>query len=107
MANYDSNNVSVLLGNGDGTFQAAVNYDTGTGPRSIATGDFNSDGNTDLVVANTDSNNVSVLLGNGDGTFQAAVNYGTGLRPVLGGGRRFQRRRQTRPGGGKSMPATT
>jgi uncharacterized protein (TIGR03437 family) len=70
-------NVSVLLGNGDGTFQAAVNYGAGLGPYSIAVGDFNGDGMVDLVTANN-GGNVSVLLGNGDGTFQAAVNYGAG-----------------------------
>ena len=82
VANYNSNNVSVLLGNGNGTLQAAVNYGTGTGPRSITTGDFNKDGNIDLAVAySVFAGNVSILLGNGDGTFQAAVSYGAGLRP--------------------------
>jgi hypothetical protein len=81
VANSGSNNVSVLLGNGDGTFQAAVNYDVGSGPQLVATGDFNGDGKTDLVVANSGSNNVSVLLGNGDGTFQTAVNYDVGSGP--------------------------
>ena len=78
VANCDSNNVSVLLGNGNGTFQAAVNYAAGTYPSSVAVGDFNGDGKADLAVANCASNNVSVLLGNGNGTFQAAVNYGAG-----------------------------
>ena len=76
VANEGSDNVSILLGNGDGTFQAAVNYGAGTDPDSVAVGDFRGDGKLDLVVANYYSNNVSVLLGNGDGTFQAAVNYG-------------------------------
>jgi hypothetical protein len=78
----------VLLGNGDGTFQPAVNYAAGPMPRSIAVGDFNGDGKPDLAVAEegtahsfTDSA-VSVLLGNGDGTFQPAVNYGAGSMPV-------------------------
>jgi hypothetical protein len=74
-------NVSVLLGNGDGTFQAAVNYNTGSFPKAVAVGDFNGDGKLDLVTANYSSNNISVLLGNGDGTFQAAVNYNTGSFP--------------------------
>jgi hypothetical protein len=76
-----SNNVSVLLGNGDGTFQPAVAYGAGSIPYSVAVGDFNGDGRLDLVVANTNSNNVSILLGNGDGTFQAAVAYGVGSDP--------------------------
>jgi uncharacterized protein (TIGR03437 family) len=56
-------NVSVLYGNGDGTFGAAANYDVGIAPDSIAVGDFNGDGRADLVTANRGSNNVSVLLG--------------------------------------------
>ena len=78
VANLGSNDISVLLGNGDGTFQAAVNYGAGSGPRSIGVGDFNGDGKLDLAVVNTNGNNVSVLLGNGDGTFQPAVNYAAG-----------------------------
>ncbi len=81
VANNSSSNVSVLLGNGDGTFQAAVNYATGPIPRSVVVGDFNGDGKTDLAVANNSSSTVSVLLGNGDGTFRAAVNYAVASGP--------------------------
>ena len=53
MANEGSNNVSVLLGNGDGTFQTAVSYGTGGyQPYSVAVADVNGDGKPDLVVAN-------------------------------------------------------
>ena len=55
--------MSVLLGNGNGTFQAAVNYAAGTHPQSVAVGDFNGDGRADLAVASYGSNNVSILLG--------------------------------------------
>jgi len=65
--------VNVLLGNGNGTFQAPVNYAVDSSPNSVTAGDFNGDGNTDLVVADQDA--VSVLLGNGNGTFQPAVDY--------------------------------
>src|SRR5262249_51928139 len=71
--------VSVLLGNGDGTFQPARNFTAGTNPRSVAVGDFNGDGILDLAVANL--NNVSVLLGNGDGTFRAARSFAAGRAP--------------------------
>src|SRR5438128_89154 len=74
-------NLSVLLGNGDGTFQAAVNYGAGAKRSSVAVGDFNGDGKADLAVANSGTNNISVLVGNGDGTFQAAVNYSVGDGP--------------------------
>jgi len=73
--------VSVLLGNGDGLFQAAVNFGVGTYPNQVAVGDLNSDGNLDLVTANEDSHNLSVLRGNGDGTFQPALNF-SGDNPV-------------------------
>ena len=66
-----SNTVSILLGNGDGTFQTHVDYPTGQAPTSVAIGDFNGDGKLDLAVANQDDNTVSILLGNGDGTFQS------------------------------------
>jgi len=75
--------VGVLLGNGDGTFQAAVTYGTGGDsgpfrPVSIAIADVNGDHKPDLVVANGHSNSVGVLLGNGDGTFKPAATYGSG-----------------------------
>src|SRR5262249_31341063 len=76
-----SDNVSVLLGNGDGTFQAAVNYAVGSLPIFVTVGDLNGDGNLDLAVANGGSNTVSVLLGNGDGTFQMAKNLPVGTTP--------------------------
>jgi len=78
-ANFYGNTVSVLLGNGDGTFQPHVNYATGIGPDSVVVGDFNRDGKLDLAVLSQGSNAVSVLLGNGDGTFQRAANYAAGI----------------------------
>ena len=73
--------VAVLLGNGDGTFQPAVTYNSGDGDAwSVAVADVNSDGRLDLVVANNLSSAVGVLLGNGDGTFQSAVSYPTGAQ---------------------------
>jgi hypothetical protein len=81
VANQGSNDVSVLLGNGDGTFQKPLQYAVGIGPSALVAGDFRGDGRTDLAVANTLSNDVSVLLGNGDGTFQNQVRYAAGLGP--------------------------
>ena len=73
--------VSVLLGNGDGRFKAAVNYG-GPSSFSVAVGDFNGDRKPDLAVANSVDSTVSVLLGKGDGTFRAAMTYGAGSYPV-------------------------
>ena len=81
VANLGSNDVSVLLGNGDGTFQNQVRYPAGTSPFALVAGDFSGDGRTDLAVANLGSNDVSVLLGNGDGTFQNQVRYPAGTSP--------------------------
>ena len=73
--------VSVLLGNGNGTFQGAVNYWVGAVPSSVTVGDFNGDGKPDLAVANAYMSNVSVLLGNGDGTFVLSGSYAAGSNP--------------------------
>src|SRR2546425_10353811 len=82
---YDPNNVpptvSVLLSNGDGTFQPARTFAAGTSPYFVAVGDVNGDGRPDLAVANYNSHNVSVLLGNGDGAFQPPWTFGAGRSP--------------------------
>jgi hypothetical protein len=68
--------INVLLGNGDGTFQAAVSYDAGAEPISVAVSDFDGDGKLDVAVADFDVGDgeaVSLLLGNGNGTFQPPV----------------------------------
>jgi len=74
-------NVSVLLGNGNGTFQTQQIFDTGNRPASVAVADANGDGKPDLIVANYSSNSVSVLLGNGNGTFQSQQIFATGKSP--------------------------
>jgi hypothetical protein len=75
-ANKGSNNISVFLNNGDGTFKDAVNYPVGTAPVDVYVADFNRDLINDIVVANQGSSDVSLLLGDGRGGFQAAENFG-------------------------------
>ena len=74
--------VSVLLGNGDGTFQSAINSPAGSNPGIVAVGDFNEDGKPDLVVAAIYG--LNILLGNGDGSFRAPVSYGSGQNDFSG-----------------------
>jgi hypothetical protein len=81
VTNFVANTVSVLLGNGDGSFRARVDYATGGGPDSVVARDFSGDGKLDLAVRNNIDNTVSILLGNGDGTFQQHVDFPTGLGP--------------------------
>jgi hypothetical protein len=80
-SNSGANSVSVLLGNGDGTFKAHTDFATGRQPNSVASGDLNGDGKLDLATANFNNDNVSVLIGNGDGTFQPHVDYATSNSP--------------------------
>lgn len=75
VANYDDNSVSVLLGNGDGTFQSVPISATVYGSVSLAVGDFDGDGKLDLATANPGDRDVSVLLGNGDGTFNHSDDF--------------------------------
>src|SRR5437879_4591595 len=87
VANIYTDQVSVLLGNGDGTFQRAVSYKAGPDSQSVTVGDFNGDGKADLavtsfIIGDFKISAVSMLLGNGDGTFQSAVNYGPTDMPV-------------------------
>jgi hypothetical protein len=82
VTNDGSNNVSVLLGNGNGGFGTATNFPADMNPDSVAVGDFNRDGNLDLAIANFGSRNVSVLLGNGNGGFGTATNFQVDLYPL-------------------------
>jgi hypothetical protein len=76
----DDGNVSILFGNGDGTFQSANNVPGGKNPFAIATADFNRDSKADLVLIG--SSGVGVLLGNGDGTFRPVTFLATASGPL-------------------------
>src|ERR1022692_4604256 len=82
VVNSNSKDISILLGNGDGTFRIAVNYSGGTSPVSLALGDFTGDGKIDLAVANSHLNSVATLKGIGDGTFVTGVGFGAGIGPI-------------------------
>src|SRR5580658_362862 len=77
VANSSGNNISVLFGDGKGTFNPPVNYSDSRGPGFILASDLKGDGKLDLVVANYESG-VSVFLNNGTGTFLKAADYATG-----------------------------
>jgi hypothetical protein len=80
-ASHGANEVSVLLGNADGTFGPKSDFAAGDTPRGLAIADLNGDGKPDLVTANSGANTVSVLLGNGDGTFAPKTDFGSGGAP--------------------------
>jgi hypothetical protein len=75
VANGESGSVGILLGNGDGTFQAVHTLQVGGVPFSVVTADVNADGKRDLLVA---GGGVGLFLGNGDGTFQEGQFVGDG-----------------------------
>ena len=79
--NYTDNDVSILIGNGDGTFQDAIKVTVGLGPLDLAVDDMNGDGIPDLITANAIGNDLSILLGNGDGTFQNRLRFFPGGSP--------------------------
>ena len=79
-SNFDTDNISVLEGNGDGTFKRHTLFPVGGSPSDIVTADFNRDGSVDIATSNAADDNVSILFGNGDMTFEprtdfAAMNY--------------------------------
>jgi hypothetical protein len=85
--------LSVLVGNGDGSFQNPINITTGATPTAVAVGDLLGNGLDDIVTANT-NNTLSVLLSNGNGTFQDARTVNNGgfvlslaLSDLVGNGR--------------------
>ena len=84
VVNQTDNSVSVLLGNGDGTFTAALNSPLGTGqsPTAVTVTDFNADGNADIAVTDPATDSVSVFLGLGQGLFAPAFELPVGTNPT-------------------------
>jgi hypothetical protein len=73
--------VSILLGQGNGTFEPAQDFAVGGAPLSVTVGDFNGDGQQDIATANDQTFTVSILLGRGDGTFESAQDFAAGVIP--------------------------
>jgi hypothetical protein len=91
-ANCNSDNLSVYLNNGDGSFQNATYYNPALNaaggtvadvyPQAVTIADVNGDGKADVISSNYDSGDVTILLGNGDGTLQQpTIGYATGGYP--------------------------
>ncbi|MGC2401858.1 MAG: FG-GAP-like repeat-containing protein [Acidobacteriaceae bacterium] len=80
--NSGLNNVAVILGNGDGTFNAPAYYGAPSAPWNVVVADINNDGILDLAVASDSSASATILQGNGDGTFKAAILIPTGAQQV-------------------------
>src|SRR5262249_56671180 len=94
---YADGSVSVLLGNGDGSFQTARDFRVGTEPMFVAVGEVNGDGLPDLAVANPSSADLSLLSGHGDGSFQAARHFCAGRLPSAIALREVHRRGPAHP----------
>jgi hypothetical protein len=80
-ATFTNSTVTILLGNGDGTFTLKSTMPAGNNPVAITVGDFRRDGKVDLAIVDQASNTVTVLLGNGDGTFTPAPSPAVGVGP--------------------------
>lgn len=81
--NSGSDDVTMLFGNGNGTFRSAISFGVGRSPMFLASGDLNLDGKLDLIVAETGSDGVVVLLGKGNGFFESPSFYPSGKGPTF------------------------
>ncbi|MGD0304604.1 MAG: FG-GAP-like repeat-containing protein [Candidatus Acidiferrales bacterium] len=82
VANQNSNSITILLGNGDGTFATGTPLTTGNGPVCVVASDIESIGSPDLIVANKTDNTIQVFHDNGDGTFVAKKAFAAGTAPT-------------------------
>lgn len=82
VANFGTNNISIILGIGGGQFSHDSDFTAGLAPHHIITADLDEDGHLDLATANYYSGDVSVLLGTGQGRFHLPVSYMVGSTPA-------------------------
>jgi len=83
VANQGADNVSILLGAGEGKFRPKETVDVGKSPSAIVAADFNKDSKPDLAVTNAGTNNVSILTSDGKGGFHAGASPATGSNPMF------------------------
>lgn len=76
-ANFYDSTVSIVLGNGDGTFGPHTDVPVGATPTGLAVLDVDGDGDKDIATSNRDGDTISVILNNGSGVFGAATSFGT------------------------------
>ncbi len=79
---YDQSVISVILNDGDGTFQPTVYYNSGGYPLATFTSDLDKDGDIDIIVANWMTDSLSILLNIGDATFAEPIQYAAGDSPA-------------------------
>lgn len=80
--NIGNDSVSVLFGNGDGTFKQQMQMPVAKEPRALALEDFNGDGHMDLAIACSGSDQIAIYLGLANGTFGTGQRYGVHKTPV-------------------------
>lgn len=80
--NISSNTLSILLGNGDGTFRDQVQLNVCKEPRALAMSDFNHDDHADVVLACSGADEIALLLGHGNGKFEEGLHYPVHRTPV-------------------------
>jgi hypothetical protein len=81
-ANAGDNTISVLFGNGNGTFKPATTIAVGADPVSLAIGDISGNGSNDIVTANAVDQSLTLLTNNGDGTFAPGQTIALNAIPI-------------------------
>lgn len=82
VTNSNENSLSLLFGNGDGSFAVQQIWPTSVAPHGLKLADFNEDGKSDYAVVNRTDNTFSVFLGNGDGTFAPSSSSAAATSPI-------------------------